>query len=45
MVRNNIMIKDMPQHLNNYLPKEEWISQDKAGAVQVSRWLVRGGGT
>jgi hypothetical protein len=40
MVRNNILIKEMPQHLNNYLPKEEWISQDKAGAVQVSRWLA-----
>jgi hypothetical protein len=40
MVRNNIMIKDMPQQLNKYLPKEERISEDKAGAVQVSRWLA-----
>jgi len=40
MVRNNIMVKDMPQYLNKYLPKEEWLSQDKAGAVQVSRWLA-----
>jgi hypothetical protein len=40
MVRNNILIKEMPQQLNNYLPKEEWISEDKAGAVQVSRWLA-----
>jgi hypothetical protein len=40
MVRNNILIKEMPQQLNKYLPKEERISEDKAGAVQVSRWLA-----
>jgi hypothetical protein len=40
MVRNNIMIKEMPQQLNKYLPKEEWYIEDKAGAVQVSRWLA-----
>jgi hypothetical protein len=45
MVRNNIMIKEMPQHLNNYLPKEEWISAGQSWRGAGIALACRGSGT
>jgi hypothetical protein len=40
MRNEGILIKDMPRILNRYLPEEEKISENRSGAVQVSRWLA-----
>lgn len=36
----NILIKEMPAILNEYLPFGEKIPLGRSGAVQVSRWLA-----
>ena len=40
MRNENILIKDMPRYLNEYLPFGEKIAIGRSGAVQVSRWLA-----
>jgi hypothetical protein len=40
MRKENILIKDMPDLLNEYLPFGEKIATGRSGAVQVSRWLA-----
>ena len=40
MRNEGILIKDMPRILNRYLPEGEKLSENRSGAVQVSRWLA-----